>query len=224
MILRFLGTTPQTSNTTQLFNSLFYQICRIYNIHLPERYYDTAAEIKNYLITLLTFVSLEYPNKKLVIVLDSVDQLSASDYNLAWVLFSFPSNIKMIYSTIPDHGDLLKTFKSDPDMTDDCFIEIKSLEAKMSIEILKDWLKKESRRLSEPQWNELSLMFESAEKSRSLFPLYVKIVFDIVSKWPSFYEPEKNFKICHNIDQMIEYLFKSLEFLHGKMLFSRTIM
>ncbi|RNA06167.1 NACHT and WD repeat domain-containing 2-like, partial [Brachionus plicatilis] len=56
-----------------------------------------------------------------------------------------------------------------------------------------------------------------------LYPLYVKLIFDIVSKWTSFYEPDDEFKKCLNIDSSIRYLFLSLEQVHGSLLFSRTI-
>ncbi len=221
MILRFLGTTPGTSNIIQALNSIFHQICRIYNLKLPTHYMDSHTEIKNYLIGLLCFLSVEFPHKKLIIILDSLDQLINSDYALDWLLFSFPPNIKMIYSVIPDHANIFGDFKSnkaiDPDFS---LIEIKSLDPDMARLILTDWLKKESRSLSVMQWNSLQSMFE---KSEAIYPLYIRIIFDIVSKWPSFYEPDKNFTNCLKIDECIEFLFKSLEKFHGKLLFARTI-
>ena len=57
----------------------------------------------------------------------------------------------------------------------------------------------------------------------NLFPLYIKLIFDIVLTWKSQYVPDQDFLRCTTIDRCIEYLFKSLEKLHGKMLFSRAI-
>jgi len=48
-------------------------------------------------------------------------------------------------------------------------------------------------------------------------------VFDIVTKWESFYEPDENFKKCIDIDSTIRYLFSLLEIEHGKLLFSRAV-
>jgi hypothetical protein len=62
-------------------------------------------------------------------------------------------------------------------------------------------------------------MFEQA----TLFPLYVKLIFDIIVKWTSFYIPNNEFKDCFNIDSCIEYLFRVLEKSHGSTLVSRTM-
>ncbi len=221
VILRFLGTTPATSNIIQAFNSIFHQICRIYNLKLPPHYMDSHTEIKNYFIGLLCYLSVELPHKKLIIILDSLDQLISSDYNLDWLLFNFPPNVKMIYSVIPDHAGIFGNFKSNKAIAHEFnLIEIKSLDPGMARLILTDWLKKESRSLSVTQWNCLHSMFE---KSQALYPLYIRIIFDIVSKWPSFYQPNDNFTKCLAIDDCIEFLFKSLEVFHGKLLFTRTI-
>jgi hypothetical protein len=182
---------------------------------------DSHTEVKNYLINLLCFLYAEFPHKKLIIILDSLDQLISSDYSLEWILFNFPPNVKMIYSVIPDHGKILENFKYSSAIDKDLnLIEIKSLEAGIARLILHDWLKKENRGLSDEQWSCLSSMFVD---STALYPLYVKIIFDIVSKWPSFYKPDSTFTKCLAIDDCIEFLFKSLEVFHGKLLFTRTI-
>lgn len=56
-----------------------------------------------------------------------------------------------------------------------------------------------------------------------LYPLYIKLIFDIVVKWESFYIPDEEFFFCISIDKCIEYLFRQLELMHGKVLFSHSI-
>ena len=161
-----------------------------------------------------------FPNKKLVIILDSIDQLNTSDYTLNWLIDTFPNNIRMIYSVLPNHGDILKNFKEKvKNMSEDNFIEIKKLDIDLSVVIVQDWLQKANRKLSVKQWDMLKLLFDSSV----LYPLYIRLVYDIVLKWPSFYEPDKNFLTCKNIDLTIKYLFNLLEIEHGKLLFSRAI-
>jgi hypothetical protein len=220
VILRFLGTTPLTSNINQTFNSLFYQITRIFNIKQPPKQFESAPEIKNFLIFLLNYLNIEFPHRKLVIILDSLDQLVTENYSLEWLPFELPPNTKMIYSVIPDHGNILASFKNCKLLDDSNYIQIKSLDPKIANFILNDWLKKDSRSLSDIQWKCLDKMFSQSD---ALYPLYVKIMYDIVSKWPSFYEPDNDFFKCLKIDDCIKYLFKSLEIFHGKLLFSRTI-
>jgi hypothetical protein len=164
---------------------------------------------------------VEYPHKKLVIILDSVDQLTHDAYNLEWVEYFLPPNIKMVYSTLPEHERILDNFRGRGQNLDpiDNFLEVESLDASTAHSILSDWLRRESRRLSTDQLEIISKMF----KATSVFPLYVKVIFDIVAKWPSYFKPDQKFQNCKSIDQCIMYLFESLEFLHGKLLFARTV-
>ena len=124
----------------------------------------------------------------------------------------------MIYSTLPEHGKILENFKKlkyDPNN----FIEITNLNIDLSVQIIKDWLSKANRSLSEIQW---SLLLGMLERS-VLYPLYIRLLFDIIAKWPSFYEPDAEFQKCLNIDTTIKYLFLLLEKEHGKLLFGRSI-
>ena len=123
----------------------------------------------------------------------------------------------MVYSTLPDHGNILRNFQSLNHS--EYFLEIKKLDLDLSVLIIKDWLRKANRSLSELQWITINSMLEKS----LLYPLYVKLIFDIISTWPSFHEPDNVFKKCLNIDSTIKYLFNLLEKEHGKLLFSRSI-
>ena len=135
------------------------------------------------------------------------------------MLIELPSNIKMIFSTLPNHGGILLHLKNIIKIEDSYFMEVKSLTKAIVVTILEDWLSKSQRSLSESQWQILHDVFTKSK----LLPLYVKLIFDIIVKWSSFYVPNDEFKKCLNIDACIQYLFKILEKNHGKMLFSRTM-
>lgn len=174
--------------------------------------------LKEYLFEQLMLLKTLLPNKKLVIILDSIDQLNTSDYSLNWLIQAFPDNIRMIYSCLPNHGEILNNLKRSK--IDDCnFIEISILNNELSTLIVKDWLIKANRSLCESQWKILETMFSKAV----LFPLYIRLIFDIIMKWPSFYIPDSEFEKCLNIDITIKYLFVLYEEEHGKLLFSRAI-
>jgi hypothetical protein len=221
VILRFLGTTPSSSSISQTLISIIYQICRIFSIQTPRIKFENQSQITNFLRALFSTIYVEYPQKKLVIILDSVDQLQQDAYNLEWVEFFLPPNIKMVYSTLPAHEGILQNFRMRGQHLDENenFLEVESLDASTAHSILSDWLKRESRRLSTDQLEIINKMFSST----NVFPLYVKVIFDIVAKWPSFFKPDQKFQNCRSIDECIMYLFDSLEFLHGKLLFTRTI-
>jgi hypothetical protein len=182
------------------------------------------AELKDYLTSQLIFISRMYRDKKLVILLDSIDQLNTSDYTIgSWMIMDLPSNVKMIYSTLPGHGDILQQIRDAQLISDGIdnrgFLEVTSLNNTIVKTILEDWLNRTQRSLSESQWNVLETVFEKSK----LYPLYVKLIYDIVVKWTSYDEPSAEFKKLVNIDSTIKYLFTMLEAEHGRMLFRRTM-
>jgi hypothetical protein len=214
-----MGTTPGTSNITNTFQSVIYQLSRIFNLKTTDRRLNTKTEISDYLSEQLIMLSNQYPEKKILILLDSIDQLSTADYNIDWMFIELPSNIKMIYSTLPNHGDILKQLKSKDGFDESYFLEVASLTKANVVTILEDWLSRNNRLISEKQWKVLDEVFDNSK----LFPLYVKLMYDIVSKWTSYHIPNDEFKECLNIDKCIKYLFQILEKSHGKILFSRSM-
>jgi hypothetical protein len=103
------------------------------------------------------------------------------------------------------------------------------------MEIIKIWLSKSNRTITEDQQKVLEQMFDKA----TLYPLYLKLIFDIVITWRSFDKPNYNeedenqtddddmedndFEMCTNIDKCIQYLFKKMAKFHGQLLFSHAI-
>lgn len=220
LIMRFLGTTPLSSNIISTFNSIVYQLSKLFLLPVPIKKITSKEKLALYLLDLLNSLYEIDPSKKVVILLDSVDQLDPDDYSLNWVWEELPPNTKLIFSTIPSHGSLLDSFKTKINLEDDNLIEITSLDQPLAKMILTDFLKKSNRTLSPAQWDVITnQMFPTAK----LFPLYVTILFDIVSKWSSTVVPDNDFFKCLHIDKCIEYLFKYLEGVHGKLLFSRAI-
>jgi hypothetical protein len=45
---------------------------------------DSKNDVKDFLYGQLLDLSIRYPEKKILILLDSIDQLSTSDYNIDW--------------------------------------------------------------------------------------------------------------------------------------------
>ena len=99
--------------------------------------------------------------------------------------------------------------------------KIDTLSTDLAIEIISDWLKMDKRSISKKQWAVLEDMLKKAK----LFPLYIKLIYDVISKWTSFYDADQDleFRKCLNIDECIRYLFKLFEKSHGKLLFSRCV-
>ena len=146
LVLRFLGTTPQSSNMKNTLLSIIYQISKIYNLKTPPTTLSTlnitTEMLKDYLFEQFLTINSLYPNKKLIIILDSIDQLNAIDYTLDWFLETFPENIKMIYSTLPKYGGILDRLSQKSVLKEENYIKINSLDIQVSKNILEDWLKR----------------------------------------------------------------------------------
>ena len=206
---------------------------RIYNykIDIKESFSKIQSRIKlnGFFRTFLTEIFTHNPHKKLVIILDSIDQLQVSDRGLDWIVFNFPKNVRMIYSTIPVIGNnlILKRFMEfEADaykhemQTPTNTMEINGMDDKLSLEILEDWLKNRQRSVSDAQWDVVKKMLKN---NSLIFPLYVKLVFDVIVKWASFDTPAIKFSSALTIDSLIQYIFVCFEKDHGKLLFSRSI-
>ena len=66
--------------------------------------------------------------------------------------------------------------------------------------------------------NSVSLLFDKAE----LLPLYIQLVFNIVSKWTSYSLTNESFFECTSINSCIRYIFKQLEAIYGEKFVSRS--
>lgn len=174
--------------------------------------------LRDYLMLMFFSIKKLFPNRKLVIILDSIDQLTSNDYNLEWLIEKFNKNIKMIYSTLPHHGNLLSMLQMKK-IPHENFVHLKYLNIDLAKLIIKDWLNRINRSISTNQWSLIENMLSKA----TLYPLYIKIIFDILIKWRSYDVPDEKFLLCSTIDSTIKYLFELLEIEHGRLLFSRTI-
>jgi hypothetical protein len=104
VILRFLGTTPSSTIVIKTLTSIITQLARIYNLETPLNKNKvkivTRPAIKEIFYDMLNFIVTHNPKRKIVIILDSIDQLAPSDYDLDWVLDELPNHVKMLYSVI----------------------------------------------------------------------------------------------------------------------------
>ena len=177
----------------------------------------TISDLKEQLIQYLNEIAIKDSKKKLLIFFDSIDQLQNLS-NIEWVLTKLPNkNIKVIYSTLSNYNNILKYLTLKIKSTNN-FLRLDHFNQSDSITIVENWLYKLNRKLSSPQWKLLENLFEKA----TLYPLYIKLIFDIISKWSSFYIPDTTdqFMECKNIDRSIEYYLSLFELKYGKRLVS----
>ena len=246
IILRFLGTTIDTSSIYKSYSSIALQLHFIATILQKEKkHYYSKENLLNYeqyckisdMSSLISFLFVQFERirkldskRKILILLDSLDQLTPTDYkNVShWLFTTLPSNVKLIVSTIPDHGDLLnaikKRLKTENEIDDKTMLEkqmlvIETLSTSLSEKILREWLLAKNKDLTSNQWVQLRHMFDQSH----LLPLYIQLIFDIVFHWRSFDQIDDKFLMCRRTDDVIRYLFERMEELHGKVIFSHAI-
>ena len=214
VVLRFLGTSPDSSNLFRLLTSLCKQILVNFNDNtkVPEEYEQVLA-----LFSLLVEKSDQRSSKKLVIILDSLDQLT-SEYNahkLKWLPKKLSKNVKFVVSAYTDSTSIITGLKSM--YKPDSFLMVKVLGEELSIKIIKSWLENRNRTLTDQQFS----MVQKAFKICSL-PLYVKLVFEDVLTWKS-YSVVGDEYLAKSVQSSIVSLLLRLETKHGRTFITHTI-
>ena len=108
IVIRFLGTTPNSSSIFPLLSSLCEQISHNY-----EKPFDQIpmelSNLTNYFKKLLESAT---PEKPLFIFLDSLDQLSSSNsaHSLSWMPVNLPENCKFIVTCLDGYYGIMETF------------------------------------------------------------------------------------------------------------------
>ena len=181
-------------------------------------------ELRHVLISQLEQVNKQYPHKKVIIYLDSIDQLRNSELEkMEWLVTKLPSNTKVIYSLLKEFSNYWERVQDLLDLKHAYeFLELKPLELESAIDIFNKWLCNSNRKLTTEQHNIVKCLFTN-ETHSNLNPLYTKLIFDIVKKWNSAYKPTSEFFLLKSIEDCIRYLFQMFEDKYGKFVFSRIV-
>ncbi|EDO31117.1 predicted protein, partial [Nematostella vectensis] len=217
-IFRFLGTSPGTSNTLLTIKSVCEQIHQVFGLEsLKEDVAEDYTELVRHFHELLSTLSVS-AERPLVLVLDSVDQLSPS-YNahlMNWLPKSLSDHIKIVISVLPGYYEILPTLQRS--LTDtNCYIEVPTLSRDTGHEILDAWLDSKHRTLTPEQRVLVMAAFDKCPQ-----PLFLKLIFAEASEWAS-YTDVSGVSLGANVPEAIGFLFERLERKHGKMLFSRAL-
>ncbi|CAF0891255.1 unnamed protein product, partial [Brachionus calyciflorus] len=264
LITRFLGTTTQTSSIFKTYSSLALQLFYIIN-YLSQKFnqqiyttYSKCQDITSLRDLIYTEIDEIYnidPTKKIIILLDSLDQLTPSDYKTTdkWLLTNLPINVKLICSTLPDHGNLLdminriiaKKFNEllmNSIPTNTTLSMTTSIQLGSIYEQTKTFLTNQILEVKSltPYESELILSnwLIAAKKQitdsqwndlrvifnrANLLPLFLKLIYDIVIHWRSFDESDEQLKNCLVIDDIILYMFRRMEKSHGSVIIRRAL-
>ncbi|XP_069163973.1 NACHT and WD repeat domain-containing protein 2 [Procambarus clarkii] len=219
LVIRFVGTSPESTALTALLTSICHQIS--YNYMLPfEDIPDDLVPLTAHLKELLNCATPQMP---LLIFLDSVDQVTgATDANrMSWIPTRLPPNVKIVVSCVSEENDpeLSKDYTLLRRMIDDenQFLEVTALGEDLAMDIIKKWMNTAKRDLNNYQWRVVSNAI-----SRCSLPIFVKLVFAEICRWKSYSKPQDTY-LASNVMDSIMMLFSKVEVKHGRLLVSHAL-
>jgi len=172
-VVRFVGATPGSSEGRFLLEGLCREIALRYGVHLgdmPTEYHDLATKLADQ----LNLASQEQP---LVLLVDSLDQLSDPASGLSWIPTQLPPHVHMVVSTRPDGmRDRLAHRGAD-------FVELGPLSRDDGRVLLETWLSSGTppRRLQAGQSEAVLDAFAESDGN----PLYLKLAAEEARRWPA---------------------------------------
>ena len=202
VLLRFLGTTPLTSTIQQVLVTACGQIARLYDVAWdePEKFTNLSRSFKN----ILKCATKERP---LVLLIDSIDQLMPvyGAYKVDWLPKTLPPYVKVILSTLVEGYPIFENLTKRYGESGSKFIEILPLGDEIGMTIIRRWLENSKRTLTGQQ----EAFVRRALEVCSL-PLYARITYSHVMRWPSYYEPD-NASLAHTVQEAIATMFQQME-------------
>ncbi|GBG28021.1 NACHT domain- and WD repeat-containing protein 1 [Hondaea fermentalgiana] len=208
LIVRFIGTTADSSSVDDLVRSVCDQICAVYGGESvsPDATFDELAEA--FRDDFLARASAERP---LCVVLDSLDQLPAGS-SLAWLPHE---------SEVPDHCHLLLTAMNSgnrrPLKRARVILQCPEIEVPImrldDIDLVLDtWLAQLDRRDSAEQRAFCKRVLDQAEEPTYLM---LRTVFNQMTQWSSFTPLPENWNQVTDVVSLLAAFFEDLEQKHG---------
>jgi NACHT domain- and WD repeat-containing protein len=237
VIFRFIGATPGSTDIRSLLEGLCNQIYSAFNLEeqkqhklneikgsddesqkkrlLIEQEYTVSSEIQKLPETFRRFLTNIPSDRKFILFLDALDQLSATDNarSLFWLPAEISENARIIVSSLP--GECLSILEKKLPKTN--LIELKPMPLEEGNQLLGLWLKEANRTLQSNQWEEVLGKFK-----QNGLPLYLKLAFEEARRWKSF---TPKIELSSDIPAIIRDLFKRLssDSNHGEMIVSHSL-
>lgn len=220
VILRFLGTSPASSDVVSTAKSLVAQTCLAFGKSPPAQLDQLSklGDVRKEFTEVLRMVESEHPDSALVIMLDSVDQLSPRNgaHEFSWVQRHLPRNVFFVMSVVSDRNDYLERARQRVNC-DDSFVLLSPLSDEAVQQFVKTHLATHSRSLTLDQ-----LDVVRSAIARCCNPLFVKLVVDMALKWTS-YTPVCFGDLPKNMSSAIMMLFESVEATFGPVFVSHAM-
>ena len=218
-VIRFLGTSPLSTDIYDVLWSVVGQVADNYQEIVQPSCYKTLKGIIQFIPRLLRTLKKD-KNEKLVILLDSVDQLSGENdaFKMKWLPTDLPSNVHIIISTIPSlHGILDNCRKIG--LPASAMWEVSALNEAEGKEIVAAYLDKSKRKIQQEQETALINAYTEVKNV-----LYLKLLMDKAVTWQSYTKVDTLMKdIGSSVRAAINHLYGTLETKFGATLISHTL-
>ncbi|XP_052261935.1 uncharacterized protein LOC127865910 isoform X2 [Dreissena polymorpha] len=216
-LIRFLGTSPNTLNIFDVLFSVLGQVSDSYDMIIPPLNYKSMAALQAFIPRYLRQIATT-AKEPVIILLDSIDQLTAQNdaYLMKWLPTMVPQNVKLIVSMLPNEHDILQNCKKLLPNSE-CYVEVPMLPERTGQEIMKMYLSKRKRKITDKQMTLLLSVFREAPS-----PLFLKLLLDEARVWKS-YTPMEDIVLSPSVKQAINKLFEKLEKKFGVILVSHAL-
>ncbi|RUS89012.1 hypothetical protein EGW08_003259, partial [Elysia chlorotica] len=205
-IIRFLGTSPHSSDAYKVLFGIIGQLADITGTILQPQSYKTMRALASSALRYIRSACLSL-KRPVVVFLDSLDQLQDQfdAHSCWWLPLVLPANFKLVVSTLPTEHGILKNLQDL--MPEDAanFVELPLLPDSTSVEIVEKYLTDKQRSVTEVQ---MRFMLDAFKKSPN--PLYLKLLMDEAVTWPSYTEV-KDLSLPSTVRAAISALFQGLE-------------
>ena len=214
-IVRFLGTSPVSSTLRGLLVSIIEQVSELFGTAVPDlndlNTVNVVQLFRNEVIP-----SLRNSNSKVILLLDSVDQLSSSDgaHSMKWLPQGLPSNVKVIVSVLDEKHNCLENLKS---FRKSGYINVGHMHSETGQEIMTLWLSKIGRTVTEAQNAIIWEAFLACPQ-----PLFLRLLFGHARTWKS-YTDLSSIKIPKSTGEALSQFYDGLEVQFGKILVQKAL-
>ncbi|KAI6228770.1 hypothetical protein M3Y99_01185600 [Aphelenchoides fujianensis] len=214
LILRFLGTTADSSGIGLLLTSVCEQIACNYAPALRKQCPTEMSKLFQHFKRMTGFASQERP---LIIILDSLDLLSKVDGSdeLLWFPPTLSPHVKLIVS-YSSETKIEKTMRKLVEKEGQ-YVLVPPLGPQLAQGVIEKWLEAKGRTLAPRQWE-----IVAKAVSQCSLPLFLKLVYATVFRWKSYSKPQE-VVLFKSVQQSIHALFDRTESQHGKLLVSHAL-
>ncbi|XP_078423676.1 NACHT domain- and WD repeat-containing protein 1 [Cetorhinus maximus] len=218
VVTRLLGTSPQSSEIHPVLKSVCFQACLAFKLKPPSAHVvNSYNELVQFFHSLLSAVSKKN-REALVLIFDSLDQLSSNDgaHRLHWLPKECPPKVHIIISTLPEEFNILNVLQ-EAIPSQECYFKVEPLSCEHGQQVIDMLLMTVKRKLTGEQQE---LILEGFRQCGQ--PLMLKLSFDEAKRWSS-YVPASELYVAKGTRESVRFLYTSLEKKHGKVLVSHAL-